>query len=98
MSNFCKQVSITVETSRQLSRRTVYRIEFAEYIRRRSVTHLDALSIHFIVLFRTRPIQPGIAFLVNEQIRPIGLLEFQFDRGDELSGDERGSLSTYTGI
>jgi hypothetical protein len=83
-----------------LSRRTVYSSEFiiSKYIRWRSVTHLDALSIHFIVLFGFRPIQPGIAFLVDEQIRPIDLLEFQFDRGDELGGDEGGSLSTYTGI
>ncbi len=98
MSNFCKQVSITVETSRQLSRRTVYRSEFAKYIGRRSVTHLNALSVHFIVLFGFRPIQPGIAFLADEQIRPIDLLEFQFDRGDKPSGDEGGSLSTYSGM
>ena len=98
MSNFCKQVSITVETSRQLSRRTVYRNEFAKYIRRRSVTHLNPLRIHFIILFGFRPIQPGISFLVDEQIRPIDLLEFQFDRGDEPSCDKGGSLSTYSSM
>ena len=98
MSNFCKQVSITVETSRQLSRRTVYRSEFAEYIRQRSVTHLNALRIHFIVLFRLRPIQPGITLLADEQIRPIDLLEFQFDRLGKPSSDKGGSLSTYCGM
>jgi len=66
----------------------------SKYIRWRSVAHLDALSIHFIVLFGFRPIQPRIAFLVDQQIWPIDFLEFQFDRGDELSGDKGGSLGT----
>jgi len=63
-----------------------------------SMSHLNALRFHFIVLFGFRPIQSGIAFLADEQIRPIDLLEFQFDRGDELGGDEGGCLSTYIGI
>jgi hypothetical protein len=62
------------------------------------VTHLDALGIHFVVLFCFRPIQPGIAFLVDEQIRPVDLLEFQFDGGDESGSDEGGCLGTYTNI
>lgn len=62
------------------------------------MTHLDALSIHFVVLFGFRPIQPRIAFLVDEQIRPIDLFKFQFDRGDELGGDKRGGFRTYMGI
>jgi len=67
----------------------------SKYIRCRNITHFDALSVHFIVIFGFSPIQPRIAFLVDEQIRVIDLLEFQFDRGDKPGGDKGSSFGTY---
>lgn len=79
MSILNKQVSITVETILQLSRRTVCRQR-----RDDRQTHLDTLRVHLIILVGLGPVQSGVPLLADQQIREVDLLEFQLDWFDEF--------------
>lgn len=73
---------MTVDTRRQLSRRTV--LGLACFKSKDEAADLDALRVHFVILFRFRPIQPSISLFADEQIWKVDLLEFQLDGFDEL--------------
>lgn len=67
-----------VETSRQLSRRTVC------YELVHSNAHLDSLGVHFVVFVGLCPIQTRVPFLANKQVREVDFLKLQFDGFLEL--------------
>lgn len=92
-----RQVEITVETSLQLSRRTVWKNVRFSYIYDWEDTNLDTLRIHLVVLLGLGPIQSRVSLLVDQQVRKIDLLELEFDRFDELCGNKVGSLAPYHG-
>lgn len=81
---------MTVETSRQLSRRTVCR--YIALIRNtidiEQATDLDTLRIHLIILLWIGPVKAGVSLLADKQIREIHLFKFQFYRLDELRRHE----------
>lgn len=104
-----RHVSMTVCTSRQLSRRTVCSREARGEVASVSIvdrgaratrtgarrTHLDALGVHLVVLVGPRPVQAGVALLVDEQVRKVDLLELELDGLDELGRDEIGRLGAW---
>lgn len=59
----------------------------------RKILHLNALRVHLVVLIRPRPVQTGISFLADEQVREINLLELELDRLDEFLCDELGRFT-----
>ena len=67
---------MTVETSRQLSRRTVWvgRLR-SQSNSTNDYSHLDTLRVHLVVLFRFRPEETGVTLLVDQQVREVDLLE-----------------------
>ena len=89
---------MTVWTSRQLSRRTVWTTpSVSGRTNIQSETYFNAFRVHLVVLFWFGPVQAGITFLVDEQIRVVDLFELQFDRLHELLGYKFRCLATYTG-
>lgn len=60
--------------------------------------HLDPFRIHFVVLFRLRPIQPCVPLLAYEQIWKVDLLKFKFDWLDEFGGHEFRCLCACSGL
>uniref|UniRef100_A0A0K8RA20 Putative dna polymerase delta catalytic subunit n=1 Tax=Ixodes ricinus TaxID=34613 RepID=A0A0K8RA20_IXORI len=45
---------------------------------------LDALAVHLVVCVRPRVEQPGVALLVDQQVREVGLLELEVDGAHNL--------------
>ncbi len=58
-----------------------------------SSNSFNPLRVHFVVLFRFRPVESGIALLANQQVGEVDLLEFELDGLDEFSRHQIGSLS-----
>ena len=79
---------MTVETSLQLSLRTVYLMISRENLAVQQTSHLNTLGIHLVILFHFGPVQTGIPFLADEQIRPVDLFEFKSDRFDEFCSNK----------
>ena len=88
---------MTVETRRQLSRRTVWRV-CSTYNASTTApsTHLDTLCIHLIILLRAGPVQARVSLLADEQVREVDLLELELDRLDKFCRDEVRGLTPCT--
>ena len=96
MSILCRHVSITVETSRQLSLRTVY-FKVIEELRERYFqknTHLDTFCLHFIILLCLRPVESCIPLFADKQVREVDFFKLEIDRLDKLGCDEGCSLGS----
>ncbi len=61
----------------------------------RCKSYLDTLRIHLVVFVDLRPVKPRIPLLVDEKVRVIYLLEFEFDRLDELRSDQIRCLTPH---
>jgi len=97
---FLKQVSITVFTSPQLSRRTVClggkkkdEVE-APGGKTRGPAHLDTLGVHLVVGFGLGPVESRVPLLVDKEIGEVDFLEFELDGPGELRGDKGGRLES----
>jgi len=58
-------------------------------------TNLNTLCIHLVPFFCFRPIQTGISFLRNQEIRVVNLFELQFDGADKGRRYDFSSSSAY---
>lgn len=95
MSILRRQVSMTVTTSRQLSRRTVCgKGQDVRGSGRSASTHLDSLGVHLVPLVWLRPVEPSVSFLTDEEVREVDFFELEFDGCDELSGDKLCGFGT----
>ena len=56
---------------------------------------LDSLAIHLVVLIGTREVEAGVAFLVDQQVRIVYLLELELDGLHKLGRNVLGCLSSH---
>ena len=61
-------------------------IRYDPHVRGRQ-THLDALGVHLVILFRFRPVKTSITLFADQKIWVIYFLEFQLDWFDEFCCD-----------
>jgi len=87
---------MTVETSRQLSLRTVYAKIVGNLLDEcfQENTHLNTLGVHFVMLLRLRPVESCIPLFAYEQVREVDFFELEIDRLNELGRDEGCSLGS----
>lgn len=87
---------MTVETSRQLSLRTVYLNVIGELLDRRfrRNTYLNTFCIHFVILLCLRPVESRVPLFADKQVREVDFLELKVNRLDELGSDEGCSLGS----
>lgn len=96
MSILCRHVSITVETSRQLSLRTVYLKVIGELLDEcfRENAHLNSLCVHFVIFLCFRPIESCVSLFADKQIREVDFFKLEIDWLDKFGCDEGCSLGS----
>ena len=70
---------MTVETSLQLSRRTVWNWAMSNVRRKNHRAHLNSLRVHLVILFGPCPIQPSVPLFIDEKVWEVDFFELEFD-------------------
>lgn len=96
ISILLRHVSMTVDTRRQLSRRTVWKEwEWVKGGTEQLMFYLDTLGVHLIMPLWPGPIEARVTLFTDKEIWIINLLKLELDRFDEFCCDEVRSLAAW---